>query len=57
MQYLGQRVLNFRPSHSAISRFQYIAYFTIFPLTLMLKFQSASQFYLLTDRQKSIYLA
>ncbi len=35
---------NFRPFLSTISRFQNIAYFTIFPLTPMLKCQSATKF-------------
>ncbi len=44
MQFLGQWVPNFHPSHSTTSHFQDIAYFRIFPLTHMLKFLSATKF-------------
>ena len=36
------RVRNGRPSRSTVSRFQGVAHFRIFPLTSMLKFQSAT---------------
>ena len=42
MQFLGVRVPNLHPFHSMISRIQDIAHFRIFPLTPMLKFQSAT---------------
>ncbi len=38
---------NFRPFRSTISHFQDLAHFTIFPLTPMLKFQSAIFFFLI----------
>ncbi len=38
------RVPNFRPFRSTISRFQDIPHFRIFPLTPMLKVQSAIKF-------------
>ncbi len=38
------RVPNVYPIHSTISRFQDIAHFTIFPMTPLLKFQSATKY-------------
>ena len=40
---VAPRVPNFGPFRSMISRFQNIAHFTIFSLTPMLKFQSATK--------------
>ncbi len=39
------QVANFHPFHSTISLFQDIAHYRIFPLTPMLKFQSATIFF------------
>ena len=44
MQFLGPRVPNFHPFCSSDSCFQDFAHFMIFPLTPMLKFQSAAKF-------------
>ncbi len=52
---VAPRVTNFRPFRSTISHFQDIAHFTIFPLTPMLKFQSATKCLILTDYQ-NIYM-
>ncbi len=52
MQYIRVRVPNFRPFRSTINRFQDVVHFRIFPLTPMLKFQSATIFFLIfADRQ------
>ena len=45
------RVPNFHPLRSTINRFQDIAHFRFFPSTPMLKFQSATLFLFLADRQ------
>ncbi len=45
------RLPTFRLFHSTISRFQDIAHFRIFPLTLLLKFQGAANFHFLADCQ------
>ncbi len=45
MQYIRVRVPNFRPFRSTINRFQDVVHFRIFPLTPMLKFQSATKFF------------
>ena len=45
------RVLNFRQFRSTISHFQDIVHFRIFPLTPMLKFQTATKFLILADCQ------
>ncbi len=43
MKFLEPRVPNWHPVCSTVSHFQGIAHFTIFPLTPMLKFQSATK--------------
>ncbi len=44
--HIGPRVPNFHPFRSTISHLQDIAHFTIFPLTAMSKFQSATIYFL-----------
>ena len=55
-QYIGQQVPNFHPFRSTISHFQDIAHFGIFPLTPMLKFQSATDFLIFGRSPKHITL-
>ncbi len=53
-QYTGPRVPNFYLLYSAISSFQHIVHFTMFTLTLVLRFQGAAKV-LVLGRSPKIY--
>ena len=55
MQYIGPRVPHFRLFRSAISHCQNIAYYRVFPLTPMLKWQSDTFFLQIAKTFMSLY--